>query len=456
MNTKTRVEYIRAIVSILVLTLLLAGCAGKNEPTATPVAKNKLAQVVSVTGEVVPAAWATLSSKSGGPLLELLIEPGDRVTTGDLLARLDTTDLELALQVAQQNVAVQQALLDQLLNGASEAVIARADRDNAYQLVQAKIALQLQQQQLEQARQQDFDNDITIAQANVGQLEAQIAQAAATNPAPEVKIAQVELERAQIALDETQEEYNKALDRPWEDQTIRDSWAKQLKQVKLNVESAQAQLDRALNAQRAYALGQDALSAQLEAAQAMLAKNEHAKETYPLTLGIMETEIASTQAQIVYLESWDDPYRDPPSADEVARAEALLRQAELAVAQVAQQISDAELRAPFAGTVGAVYIRAGEMVSPGQPLVTLGDLATLRVETTDLDEIDIANVELDQRVTLTFDAFPDQLFAGRVTRISPRTESGTGGVHYTVVIELDALDDGVMWGMTAFVDIETR
>lgn len=450
MNTKI------AIAGILILTLVLAGCADKAEPTATPVVKSKFVQVVSVTGEVVPAAWATLSSKSGGTMLELLAEPGDRIAAGDLLARLDTTDLELALQVAQQNVAAQQALLDQLLNGASETIIARADRDSAYQLDQAEIALQLQQQQLEQAREQDLDNDVAIAQASVRQLEAQIAQAAATSPAPEVKMAQVELERAKIALDETQDEYNKALDRPWEDQEIRDGWAKQLKQVKLNYESAQAQLDRSLNAQRAHGLGQNALSAQLEAATAALAKAEHARTTYALTLGILETEITSTQAQIAYLESWDNPYRDPTSADEIAQVKALLRQAELAVAQVKQQIGDADLRAPFGGTVGAVYTRVGERVSPGQPLVILGDLTTLRVETTDLDEIDIANVALDQRATLTFDAFPDQLFAGHVIRISPMAESGTGGVHYTVVIELDALDDGVKWGMTAFVDIETE
>ncbi|MBN1579546.1 MAG: HlyD family efflux transporter periplasmic adaptor subunit [Anaerolineae bacterium] len=438
------------------MIILLGGCAQKTDPTATPVVKNQFAQVVSVTGEVIPATWATLSSKSGGTLVDLLVEPGDLVAEGDLLARLDTADLELALKIAQENVAVQQASLNQLLAGASEAVIARADRDNAYQLDQAEITLQLQQQQLEQARQQDLDNDVAIAQANIRQLEAQIAQAAATSPAPEVKLAQVELERAKIALDDTQDEYNKALDRPWEDQDIRDGWAKQLKQVKLNYESAQAQLDRALNAQRAHTLGQNALSAQLEAAKAALAKTEHVKETYALTLGIMETEITSSQTQIVYLESWDNPYRDPASADEIARIEALLRQAELAAAQVEQQIGDAELRAPFGGTVGMVYSREGEIITPGQPLVILGDLTTLRVETTDLDEIDIAEVELDQRATLTFDAFPDQLYAGRVTRISPMAESGTGGVHYTVIIELDALDDGIKWGMTAFVDIEAK
>jgi multidrug resistance efflux pump len=119
-------------------------------------------------------------------------------------------------------------------------------------------------------------------------------------------------------------------------------------------------------------------------------------------------------------------------------------------------LRDATIVAPFGGTVGAVNVRVGEMVSPGQPLVTLGDLDTLRVETTDLDEIDVVRVSVDQEVAVTFDAFPDRVFKGRVTRISPMAESGSGGVHYTVVVELDEMDPALRWGMTAFVDIETR
>ena len=77
------------------------------------------------------------------------------------------------------------------------------------------------------------------------------------------------------------------------------------------------------------------------------------------------------------------------------------------------------------------------MIAPGQPLLTLGDLATLRVETTDLDEIDVARVALGQQVDVTFDALPEQVFVGRVTRISPMAAPGSGGVNYTVVIALD-------------------
>jgi HlyD family secretion protein len=78
----------------------------------------------------------------------------------------------------------------------------------------------------------------------------------------------------------------------------------------------------------------------------------------------------------------------------------------------------------------------------------------LWVETTDLDEIDVARVDVGQEVDVTFDALPDRVFTGRVKRISPMAESDGGGVNYTAIVELQELDPAIRWGMTAFVDIE--
>ncbi len=142
------------------------------------------------------------------------------------------------------------------------------------------------------------------------------------------------------------------------------------------------------------------------------------------------------------------------TAEEIAVAEASVTQAEVALETARVALERCEVRAPFAGTVGLVSVRVGELVTPGQPLITLGDLSTLRVETTDLDEIDVARVAVGQQATLTFDALPEQVLTGRVTRISPMAEPGSGGVNYTVIVELDEIAPVIRWGMTAFVDIE--
>jgi multidrug efflux pump subunit AcrA (membrane-fusion protein) len=444
------------LIGLLVLAVLVSACGGDSAPTPSPAAQTSYIPIVSVTGELVPATWVTLSHERGGTAVEVLVESGDQVAAGAPLILLDTNDLALQLESAQQEVAAQQAALEQLRKGSTQAVIDRADRDNAYQIEQAEITLRAKRQQLAQAQAEDPENAVAAAEARVLQVQRQLAQTRAQDPAPEVAVAQIEVERAQIALSDVQNEYNKALDRPWEDQDIRDALADQLEQAQLNYRAAQARLDSANNADRAHALGLETLQAQLAEAQAALAQAQDGAAAQQKTIEILQTDIAAVESQLAYLRAWDNPFRDEATQEEIDRAEARLAQARVSVSQIEQQLRDATVTAPFAGTIGEVNVRVGEQVSPGQPLVAMGDLATLRVETTDLDEIDVVRVSLDQQVAVTFDALPDRVFEGRVTRISPKASSGTGGVHYTVVIELAELDPVLRWGMTAFVDIETE
>jgi RND family efflux transporter MFP subunit len=141
------------------------------------------------------------------------------------------------------------------------------------------------------------------------------------------------------------------------------------------------------------------------------------------------------------------------TAEQVAASEATVAQARVALRAAQVTLERTEVRAPLAGTVGIVEVRTGEWIAPGQPLVTLGDLSTLRVETTDLDETDVARVAVGQKVDVTFDALSERVFGGQVTRISPMADPGAGGVNYTVVVVLDETDPVIRWGMTAFVDI---
>ncbi|MBE9523861.1 MAG: HlyD family efflux transporter periplasmic adaptor subunit, partial [Chloroflexi bacterium] len=116
-------------------------------------------------------------------------------------------------------------------------------------------------------------------------------------------------------------------------------------------------------------------------------------------------------------------------------------------------LEDLELKALFDGTVGELYIHVGEWVVPGQRVLLLADLSHLRVETTDLGEIDVAQIHIDSIATVTFDALPDAIVQGTVIRIAPKDAEGSG-VNYPVILEVSDIPDGLRWGMTAFVDIE--
>ncbi|RCK74386.1 MAG: putative RND efflux membrane fusion protein [Anaerolineae bacterium] len=144
-----------------------------------------------------------------------------------------------------------------------------------------------------------------------------------------------------------------------------------------------------------------------------------------------------------------------PDPDLVALAEARLATAKAALAAAEKKLEDLEIKALYAGTISEVYVREGEWVAPGQPILILADLEHLRIETTDLNEIDVARVKVGDNVVITFDALPDVVVNGKVVLISPKASEGSG-VNYTVVIEMDEIPEALRWGMTAFVDIQVQ
>jgi multidrug efflux pump subunit AcrA (membrane-fusion protein) len=456
------------LLGLLTALFVLVGCtdvggrAHAVAPTPTLVATespsaggySSYGGAVTASGVAAPAKWVALGARTGGIVTEVAVKPGQEVPAGALLVSLDATGLQISLQQAQEGVALQQASLDQLLQGASDQVVVRADRDNAYEIAQAELALEISREQLDQARKNDPAENVVLARAKVRQLELQLEQVRAQDPAPAVTIAQVALERAEIALNSTQDEYTKALDRPWEDQSIRDAWSERLKQAQLDYKVAQAQLDNALNSQEAHELSLDVVSAQIEETKAQLMQAIHAQEAYSATLSVLDTESRAAQAKLDHLRAWENPYRDKASDAEIAQARARLEQAQLAVAQIEQQVTDAQIRAPSSGTVASVDVRVGEFVASGQALVVMADLNTLRAETTDLSERDVDQVKLDQQATVHVDGLNAEIH-GRVVDISPEATTMGGDVVYQVIIELDELPPGLRWGMSMEVEIMT-
>jgi HlyD family secretion protein len=142
--------------------------------------------------------------------------------------------------------------------------------------------------------------------------------------------------------------------------------------------------------------------------------------------------------------------------EQLAVAEANVAQAQAAADLAQANLDKLQLIAPFSGTVGNVYAHEGELLAAGQTALALGDLSSLRVETTDLSEVDIARVAVGQPVNVTFDALKGQTLQGRVTRIAPMSSASQGGVNYTVIVELDQFDPALRWGMTAFTDIQIK
>ncbi|NTW12177.1 MAG: HlyD family efflux transporter periplasmic adaptor subunit [Anaerolineales bacterium] len=127
--------------------------------------------------------------------------------------------------------------------------------------------------------------------------------------------------------------------------------------------------------------------------------------------------------------------------------------AQIRVNALESVIRQSKLTAPFDGTVVQLYVNSGEMISPGVPILLLADLSTLQVKTTDLNEVDVARIQIGDTVKVSFDALPDTVVTGMVNEISLKNAVGSG-VYYDVFVTLDEIPEGLRWGMSAFVEIE--
>jgi HlyD family secretion protein len=117
-------------------------------------------------------------------------------------------------------------------------------------------------------------------------------------------------------------------------------------------------------------------------------------------------------------------------------------------------LANAELRAPFAGTITSLNLKVGEYATAGQAVVTVADLNGWVVKTTDLTEIDVVKLSEGQPVTIILDALSEKELKGNVLVISQAYSESQGDVVYEVTILLTETDPLMRWGMTSEVKFE--
>lgn len=196
-----------AIVAVVVcvgggqIARKMAPNLGTPTPATTP---TPLQAVIKARGEVLPARQMRFGFRTSGIVDQVLVAEGDVVDEGELLAVLDTTDLEAAVQNAEDALAIQEASLVQLKVPAAEEDIAAAEAELAS--AQAALAdllalpdegtVELAHIALEQAR-----NNLWSAQVQRDSLPGgpsrKQAEAAVANAELAVRTAEIEYERAQ-------------------------------------------------------------------------------------------------------------------------------------------------------------------------------------------------------------------------------------------------------------------
>ena len=107
------------------------------------------------------------------------------------------------------------------------------------------------------------------------------------------------------------------------------------------------------------------------------------------------------------------------------KAAFLSAQADVDAARARQ--ADRTIRAPFAGVVGLSDVAPGALVNPGSPIVTLDDVSAMRVDFP-VPERFLTQLREGQTITARVDAYPGQVFQGRIAKLDTRVDERTRAI----------------------------
>ncbi|MCA9865100.1 MAG: efflux RND transporter periplasmic adaptor subunit [Anaerolineae bacterium] len=419
------------LIAILVLALVGVGIfflVQRQQTAATQqfevlreatVTRDRIASTVNATGAIEPESLVTLTFGLGGTIVDVNAVRGQTVAADDVLAQLDTAELALSVQQAQDALRIQELTMAQRVNSEpSPAQLASSQAD-----VQAA-----------EANVQVAEANLASAQASLQQAQAQRAQLLAGPSSGQLAQAEAQVSAARQQQKQAQETYNRTIEcitftvpgTNQEDEVCPGLGAPEeqaraaLEAATLNLQAAEAQ---------AADLNNPAGPADIQAVDATIAG---------ATAGVRAAEgnVAAAEAQLARARAAADLLLEKPSADETAILEAQVDSARTSLELAELRLRQAQLIAPISGTVAGVLIRAGEQAAPGSPAVTILNEDAYHI-TVNVDEIDIDRVAVGQPVVITLDALPDMPVQGVVSEIAPTSTSTSGVVTYLVTINID-------------------
>ena len=183
--------------------------------------------------------------------------------------------------------------------------------------------------------------------------------------------------------------------------------------------------------------------ANLESSESQL---RYAKSTFERTQQLYENKAAT----LADYEAAQNTYTQAQMSKKNAQAQ---------YDQARVDLGYADIYSPIDGVVLDRAVEVGQTVAASFSTPTLftlaNDLTRMQVEA-NVDEADIGQVSVNQRVTFTVDAYPDDVFNGTVNQIRMKPTTTSNVVTYTVIIAAPNPDLKLFPGMTASVTIVTE
>lgn len=391
-----------AVVAIVLLTGMRAGAGSALQtPQTLTLERMDLEQIVSGTGTLQSTSSREVNSTLSYDIVEVCVQEGDKVTKGQTLARLDTTELDKDIADAQKSIADAQAA-------------------DALSLSQAQRKLQ------EAYDQRTLDDERLSGEIDKAADSLNTAISERNGAKSDRDAKKSELKTAQKALDKAKQT---------------DPNYQQLAEVQAKAQTAYDAAEQALQAKEsAVTQAQNAYETAVQTKDTTLRNDtisiENAQDNVD-SQSIKDSASAERNKLDGYLEDKEKSNIKAPMDGTVTAM----------TAKVGNSAGGS------GGAVAATGSTAGTTGTSSSALFTIEKTDKLEM-TASIPEYDAVNVRVGMRALLTSDALSESEWGGKVKSISPKATDEDG--NFTVVVEVTSNVEQLAIGMSVKVNIITE
>jgi HlyD family secretion protein len=354
------------------------------EQLTIPVEAKNVTLRITASGKVTPIQSVNLSPKNAGIVTQLYVEQGDKVQKGQIIAKMNSDDIQARIQQAKANVAQSQALFNQ-------------------------------------ARAGNRPQEIAQVRSRLAQTEAQLAAARAGNRPQEIAQAQAQVDAAQAKVIYTSEQvkrYQYLVGQGAEKKQLLEQASSEDDAAKASLREAQKRLSLQQSGTRSEEIAQR--QAAVAEARASLQLSESGSR--PEEIAQRQAALASSQAQLrTELVTFEDSIIRAPFAGIITQKYA----------------NEGAFVTPTTSASTSASATSSSVVALVRGLEILASVP----------EADIGRIKKGQQVEILSDAYPEEVFKGQVRLIAPEAVKEEGVTLFQIRVQISTGEEKLRSGL---------
>lgn len=426
---KSKKFIIYGILAIIVIVVIVFGFNNGNGKQTAIVKRVDIVQEVASTGKVKPNQSVDLGFDKSGRVASVSVQVGDSVVKDQIIASLESAEIGADIAKAKALLNEEIIKLREIQNTAP------ISYDDAYKNLE--VAMKEGFSSADNAVRNRADQFFVNSSSNP-QFEVSFSDGNYTHyfNVPSDLVIVINNERNKV-------------------EEILNNWEKKL--MTLNSSKLTSEANLFLNDLNTVSRFLDRVASAVNTFAPAEYSYQTTVNTYKTTIASARSEVAGSITAIVAAK---DKINLAPTLtqggqfENVLAQEAKVAQAKANLASFEAMAGKSSIRAPFDGIITVQDAKIGETVSAGAPLVSINSNNEMYIEA-NISEINIGKISKNNKVTVSFDAFPDEVFEGFVSNIEPGDFIIDGVVNYKVRIELINFDPKIKNGLTTNLKIET-